>query len=341
MQYETGLYFGLPEEAYHALPCLSASGVKNLLISRMDFWARSWMNPLREQVDSEAFKIGKAYHKRILEGRAAFESCYCGQFNPSDYPCALSTNDEIKAELRRRGLQVSGNKAELKARLVASDPSVEFLDDVYQQWRETVLDGREELDEQLISRIEVAAAMIEKHPELSKCFQGGYPEVSVVWVQDGITFKSRFDYLKIRAISDLKTFANMMNKPVEAAIYHAMAGEKYHIQAAMYDNAVKQAVKFAREGRVFGHVDPAWIKRFAQSKEHDFYFVFQQKGIAPVARGFKFPKGLMFGCGQQAIEDASRVFLDCIRTFGTDPWVDTTPIGEFDDGRFPIWATEL
>ena len=33
-----GFYFDLPEDDYHAIPALSASGIKNLLISNPDFW---------------------------------------------------------------------------------------------------------------------------------------------------------------------------------------------------------------------------------------------------------------------------------------------------------------
>ena len=45
-------------------------------------------------------------------------------------------------------------------------------------------------------RIEIAAAMIEHHPELRHCFIGGYAEVTVIWFEDGLWFKARFDYLK-------------------------------------------------------------------------------------------------------------------------------------------------
>lgn len=39
-----GIYFGLAEEVYFALPRLSASGIQNLAVSPADFWAASWLN---------------------------------------------------------------------------------------------------------------------------------------------------------------------------------------------------------------------------------------------------------------------------------------------------------
>lgn len=337
-----GLYFGLDEEIYHGLPYLSASGIKNILVSPMNFWAWSWMNPLKPERDSEAMTIGKAYHKRILEGIEAFKDSYIADFDASDYPNALKTSTEIQSVLRSRGLPVSGNKTELMTRLKHSDPTASFFDEIYEEWATKQAAGKAILSSEMMDRIEIAAAMIERHPDLSKCFTGGYPEVTVIWQESGIFFKSRFDYLKPRAIIDLKTFENMMGKPVDKAIYYAMASQKYHIQAAFYmGHAAPKAVEFARAGKVFGFATKDFINRLAKTDEHDFYFVFQQKGIAPVARGKKFPRNIMYGCGMQAIEDAISKYRQCLSVYGADPWIDPTPIDEFDDSSFPIFATEL
>lgn len=337
-----GLYFGLDDSVYHSLPYLSASGIKNILVSPMNFWAWSWMNPLKPESDSEAMKIGKAYHKRILEGFEAFRDSYIQEFDGSQYPEALKTSTEIQAVLRARGLPVSGNKAEITRRLKESDPTAQIFDEIYDNWLNNEADGKDIVSREIMDRIEIAAAMIEKHPDLSKCFTGGYPEVTVIWQENGIFFKSRFDYLKPRAIIDLKTFENMMGKPVDKAIYYAMASQKYHIQAAFYMGyAAPKAVEFARAGKVYGFATKDFLAKLSQTESHDFYFVFQQKGIAPVARGKKFPRNLMYGCGMQAIEDAISKYKQCLSTYGTAPWVDPTPIDEFEDESFPIFATEL
>lgn len=67
----------MPHKEYLALPRLSASGIKKLIISAQDFWHWSWLNPDPEpETKSEALNLGTAYHKYCLEGKAAFDKSY-------------------------------------------------------------------------------------------------------------------------------------------------------------------------------------------------------------------------------------------------------------------------
>ena len=364
--YAEGIYFGMPEDEYHALPMLSASGIKNILISPTDFYYRSWLNHDRNEdmEDTQAMVIGRAYHKRILEGKEIFDRLYCPSFEaPSD---CLVTIDDMKSALSDRGH--SGKSTWKKADWILACrtymPDVKILE-IEKQIYDAQTNGRIQLSPELISRIELAAAMIEKHPQLSKCFSGGYAEVTVIWQDDGIWFKARFDYLKPRAISDLKTFSNMQNKPVDLALYGAMGNMKYHIQAAHYLNAGDKAIQFAKrsiasnntgEGRfVFAYTSIGnglvsytaaphlgdFCAKLANTEQHDFFFVFQQKGIAPLARGKKFERGSMYACGQASIEMSVRLFKKYYAIYGEDIWVDEQDITSFDDALFPPWSTEI
>lgn len=337
-----GVFFNLSDEAYHAIPALSATGVKNLLVSQMDFWARCrWLNPLyEEEVDSEARMIGKAYHKRILEGKAAFDACYAPKFAaPAD---CLETIDDIKAALAQAGIEAKGkrNKAELIEFARDNLPHALIYEVEERKYQEEHA-GKTFLSQKLLDKIEIAAAMIEKHPHLSKCFTGGYPEVSVIWEEDGIRMKARFDYLKPKAIIDLKTFANQMNKPIDRAIYGAMASGKYYVQAAFYLNAVSKAQELIKGSGDLAATPKAWLNEFLTCEEHGFYLIFQQKGVAPLARGKKFPRGMVYGAGIAAIEDAKRIYRECLAKFGSDPWLDLSPIEDFRDDEFPAYTTEI
>ena len=42
-----GIYFGMPQEVYFAIPRLSASGIQDIMVSPATFWARSWLSPKR------------------------------------------------------------------------------------------------------------------------------------------------------------------------------------------------------------------------------------------------------------------------------------------------------
>lgn len=337
-----GLYFGLDDEIYHSLPYLSASGIKNLLVSPMNYWVWSHMNPMKPERETDAMELGKAYHKRILEGREAFYENYVESFDATTLDDIFFTNEQIAEELKRRGLPSSGRKQDLINRLRVYIPEARTYDEAYAEWQQGEGFGKIELPRLLLDRIEIAAAMIENDPELKKCFTGGYPEVTVIWEQDGIIFKSRLDYLKPRAIIDLKSYSNSLNKKPDSAIYYEMAQRKYHIQAAFYmDYAAPAAVRAIQEGRVYGCHDKEYLSRLSQTKAHDFYFVFQQTGYVPITRGKKFPRDMMYGCGMQAIEDGIKEYKRCLGLYGTSPWVDPQPIVELDDSLFPVFATEL
>jgi len=353
-----GLYFGMTDEQYHALPYLSATGIKNLMISPMDYWARSNMNPWKEEdeTESEAKTLGKAYHKRILEGLDAFNACYIKplELDPTnpEHRNALKGNSEMTAWLKDMGVKgYSGKKKEeLIAMIQEADPH-QAIYDVLESEYAKMHAGKIFLDPVMIRKIELSAKMIECHPHLRYYFIGGYPEVSVVWFDEElqVMFKARFDYLKVNAVNDLKTFANMMNKVIEKAVYGAMASGKYHIQGALYLRAVEEAKKLAAAGHI--HVlrsdatyDEEWMQAFIASPEHGFNFLFQQKGPAPVSVGAQFLRAdPMFDTGIASIHQGVMIYQECMRTFGDDgtPWVDMRDPIVLSWQQYPAYASDL
>jgi hypothetical protein len=184
MEFRPGLYIGMPEDAYHDIPALSSHGIKNLRASPLDFWVRSWLNPEREEIagdEDTIFKIlGAAYDTRITEGRDKFLACYAPKIDAKDYPDALETVADLKAALKTRDLPVSGNKPELIERLILDDPTVQIWDVIKESY-EDEHDGKIFLPEKSLRRIEISAAMIEKHPQLCKAFTGGVAQPVIMW----------------------------------------------------------------------------------------------------------------------------------------------------------------
>lgn len=343
-----GVYFGMPDETYHAIPLLSASGMKNLLVSPMDFWARSWMNPWREEdeQDSEAKTLGKAYHKRILEGPAAFDAAYAQPFTCTE-DGVLDGTKAMQAYLKDIGVKgYSGkNKDELTAMVLAADPMAKLLHVMEEDYKASH-PGKIFLPERHLRKIELAARMIELHPYLKYYFVGGQPEVTVIWhdADFDMLMKARFDYLKVNAINDLKTFANMMNKGIEKAVYGAMASGKYHVQAALYLRASDAMKPLMREGHVYGTdgIDPEWLAAVAAAPEHCFNFLFQQKGPAPVSIGAAFSRDdNMYHVGVSCVFDAVEKYKRCLQTFGTDPWVDMRDPIVLQAGQYPNYAMDI
>lgn len=324
---QPGIYFGMPDDAYHRIPCLSSTGIKNLQVSPMDFWARSWMNPFkdadRDEEDSDAKIIGKAYHKRILEGREAFYDTYATEFTCDDDD-VLRSGDDLKQACKDRELPVSGTKAVMTQRLLDYDPSLKIFDALQAEYAEDHV-GKVFLPERLIRRIELSAAMIENHPRLKFFFVGGMPEVTVIWddPEYGLRMKARFDYLKIAAINDLKTFANQMGRPIDYAIFNEVKYRQYGIQTFVYLRGAEAGKELARQGKVFGDVDPEWLQAYMDSPEHEFNFAFQQKGVAPVAKDAPLRKDYsMYREGETQVQHGITVFKHYASLYGADPWVD-------------------
>lgn len=349
-----GIYFGLKDDDYHAEPRLSASGIKNLLVSPMDFWARSWLNPNAKDDDDEpewAIK-GRAYHARICEGKDAFYSRYVPEFTaPAD---CLRTAEDLKAECRAMELKLGGNKDELIERLLGAGCRKPILDVLADEYREANK-GKSFLKPDWIYDIELAAACIEKHPTLSKCFTGGFPEVSILWTaevekNDGsgefidVPMKMRCDYLKPGAIVDLKSFANKMKKPLDRAVYYDMASHRYHIQTTIYYDGLQVARGLIADNCVHVLSGPipsdAWLEAVAKL-EKQFVFVYQQKGPAPVAAGYVLPSHLgLISVGRAQVREAQHQFHECLGHYGTAPWIMDRALQQISDTDIPQFATE-
>ena len=348
-----GLYFGLDESVYHRIPALSSTGLKNLLISAPDFYFNSELNPLREEdaedEDAKEWRVfGKASHTRILEGKEIFDSLYCVEFIAPEG--CLDTISDLKKALDDMGVpsQSKWKKADYIAAVLNANPNALIYDNEREKYyRET--GGRIQLTQKEMRRIEIAAAMIEHHPELKHCFTGGHPEVTVIW-RATVTidnkpvilwFKARLDYLKPQAIVDLKTFTNMRNKPIDQALHDVVENMKYHIQTAFYLLAGQAAIVFAKRGMVAVYTKrcaptAGFLQALLESNGHQFVNVFQKKGGAPLARGKYFsPKLKKLEEARDYIDHAIKLFCKYYAQFGNELWVDDSSITEFVDDEFP------
>ena len=350
---EPGIYFGLPEEEYHAAFALSASGIKHMKMSTLDFWMRSPLNPEppdESMTDSFAKTLGSAYHKRIVEGRALFDTLYAPEIDKDDYPNALYTVEDLKDALAKRDQKSKGKKADLIEQLLGADPSAQIWDVIAESYRDQH-DGKIFLPQKYMANIEIAAAMIERDPVLCKAFSGGQPEVSIFWnaeieLPDQSKFivpmKRRLDYLKGKAIVELKTFGNPNERPIDRAIATAFASRRYHIDAAVSHEACAQIAGLIKAERVFGQCVPELLEALAKNEDKTFLFVFRSTGLAPVGRGRVFPTSSnMFSIGEIEIRAAKEKFAACSKAFAEgEPWVDSAPITAFDDSEIPSYAAE-
>ena len=238
---EPQIIYDLPESEYHSVDATSASLIKKFLISPVDAFDSLYGE---RKEDTAAMIYGSAMHKLILEGRQAFESAYTKGFDKTEFPDALDTVKEIVSFMDGQGIKATAkNKTELIEECLSHFPDVQFLD------RLKAAHGRESAgktplsasDYNEISGVEWVNKLLPPN---------GKSEVSIFWDHpDWGPCKCRLDHLANNGndfkITDLKSFTNSRQKPVERAVEMDIFAFSYHLQAAFYTEAVKTHFDYA------------------------------------------------------------------------------------------------
>lgn len=348
---EPGIYFGLSFRDYLADPALSNSGIQNLRISPLTYWVNSPLNPDYEPEETKATETGKAFHSRILEGKEAFAAAYAPKLSKDDFPDALKSGDELKAKCAELMLPKSGTLAELSARIRAIDPHVQLWSEIEAAHLELHA-GKEFLSKGTLAQIELAASAIEANPATAELFSGGFPEVSIIWVDEatGVRMKARLDYLTLSCISDLKTFSNSLGKPLGLAVAHAMATYGYGLQAITYLDAVRNAKRMLaadpKAARFCGgwlgvpFDFDAWLAKFKAAPEPRFVFAFQETGGVPnVALRQMNRNTHYFDLMTDQYRFQIERYRECVERWGFGrPWVDPAEVELLEDQDFPLWV---
>jgi len=288
-----GIYFGMVDDAYHAIERLSTSGIQSLLVSPATFWASSWLNRDRQEKPRKARIVGRAYHSARLEPHL-FAAGYARGLDKADMPKGtLFTGNDMAAALEVMGLPKSGSVAEQAARLEAAGYSGTVW---HLELAQSIQDAgkRIRLDPVTFDEIVEDGKRLRASPAIAELLSGGAAEVSIFWTcpRTGIKMKARLDYLKERVWADLKTFENTRGKRLEQAIADAFRYNRYYTQAVSY----RDAVEAIRNGLVdiVGECEP-WQRELIEAIQLNpaplaCWYVFQEKGGVPniVGRRFKF-----------------------------------------------------
>lgn len=348
-----GLYFGLPEDEYHADPAFSSSGVKDMLVSPLTYWMRSPLNPDREDDQTDAKDTGKAFHARLLEGEEAFLARYAVAPDPDAYPDAIMDGAGLRQRCAELGLKKSGSNAELCERILDADPSA-ILWPVVKAEFEKGAEGKTIISPKTEYDIYNRARIVELHDSAKKAFAGGYPEVSFFWVdpETGIRMKSRADYLKARAIVDIKTFSNPFNMPIDQAVARAVGNYRYHLQAVIYSDGMEHVKElYRKKGQqiIHGTIPKGWLDAWAEPAPHAFVFVFIETGLVPNVRVREFRQtehraqqgataNLYWQSGWAGYRQAIEQYQACMKRYGPEtPWFEQEPMRPFVDEEMPQW----
>lgn len=307
-----GIYFGLDEDAYHADPSLGSSDVRRLRNVPYDWWWHSGNNPLRpsdgddktakQGVDhGDALTIGSAMHLFVLQGRETFERRFVCR--PHD---VRRLTDKTAARIAPAGEQI-------------------LWEDDYH-------------------RIMIAGSTLRSNPHLRGAFVDGAAEVSVFWTREFegrlIPKKARFDFLKPRAIADLKSIRNSRKIEFVEACRRAIGERRYDMQAAHYLEGRARLRSLIRDGAVYGEHDSSLIERISAVRDWAFVLVFFQADDAPLSWGcILSPNNPLVETARAHIRQALSNYVMCAEEFGFDqPWLIASSLQELSDGDLPPWA---
>lgn len=353
-EHEPGIYFGLDADEYHADPALSATGCKALAVGPSNYWRQSNMNPDKEPEEvTPAKELGTAFHKRLLEGRDAFHADYACRLATDDYPDALDGMDALReygVELGVKGRSID----QLCARILEKDPAAELWPVIHRQHAEAN-HGKIMLSANIMRRIEQTASIVGANKDASRALSGGYPEVSLFWIDDesGVRMKARLDYLKLQVVPDLKTFANVRNKPIDKAVVDVIMSNS--VQPVVYCDGIEAIKGMLRRDdcKVDGEPDPSFIAALRDSEPHSFVFVCVESCDYPAIRVRQYTRFVYDPYGNQTTEEtlywqiarrrfraAINTYSACMTAYGPNkPWLDEGPMTVLQDADFPLYAT--
>lgn len=350
MPLEYGIHFNVAEEIYFAEPCLSTSALKELIVSRKDFWDNSWMNPdrpVREQKNHLDF--GKAVHSYILEPDTI------SKYAPSFIPPAgcLKTVDDLKKFLDAKGEKYKSStpKPELIQLAYQADPDAPVYEALEKKYYE-VNAGKQFLPAEDYEKLGVMKKLIQGEKEFLEIFQDSVPEVTLIFQCPitGIKMKARLDALALH-IADLKTFSKKSKQPINEIVKAAFRYERYDIQFFIYDLArtiVFENIKAGRYG-IFGEHNPEWLQYIMENYNDNFYFGFIESSrpynvrVLDVERWRKLDEehNLLYMKAEGDYEDGVRDFVYCMETFGPNkPWRDEDIVLTMGDKDLPLHFLE-
>lgn len=367
---QPGIYFGMPDEIYHAIPAFSSHGIKDLAESSMVYWERCrWLNPdWEEQEEKDHLTLGKAYECRILEGKEAFDARFASAPDRRDYPNALVTGDDIKEKLRELGITPRGaSKTGWMAQLREFDPDAQLWDEIKNAYFEEN-EGKLFISAASARSVEIANRIVQLSEDQAAVVNQGHAQVSLFWTckKTGVPMKCRVDKLLVRAIIDMKTIGNISGS-FEVWIPRTIANYRYNLQPSVYFEGVDAVRQLVREHgasviRSYDHIQEiigpgeidaaaqevehaervAWAMKWASNRAPDEWLWLFVRTSPPITRLVHYPRG---GTTKMVTDDIvsrmKRRFREMNETFGTDPWLDLAPRIDLADEDIPRWSTEI
>ncbi len=266
----------MPNEVYHKHPALSNSGLKTLLDCPAKYYYK-YLSGEYEYKERPSFKIGKAAHMYLLEGRKKFEQVYW--HNPY---CELN-KDELVCLIKEK----YGYDDSIKKFLVKNLMEI-LLEQENIQEKEIHL-NKSELNQVVCM---TKAALKDKKTK-NALSQKGESELSLFWQdkETGVWLKCRPDFMPYdcKDVPDYKTAESVRPE----TFFASFIKYGYHIQAAMYRLGIKAVTGLEVE---------------------NFFFLAQEKEAPYISQIYNPSTQDLITWGEKAIYGAIEKYLECKNT---------------------------
>lgn len=302
---------------YHAIQALSHSGMKDLAVSPLRYWAK-WIDPNRQPCEpTPEMKFGTALHCLVLEGEGAFHSQYARMIDEEDYPDCLVTMDDLRGWLKDKGQTPKGTrKADLIQQVRAVDPYVQIWDELCAE-HESATSGKMLCLKEDWDRLWGAAEALKREPKLREILSDGEPEVALFAndPETGIPLKAKLDWLSQNCILDLKTFSQKRGKSIDESVADAIFYEGYYRQAFFY-STLHQLVTGATKPLKF-------VMAFVESvPPHEVRI----KQLRPTRGLGDSSMNLYWQRAKVEVRNLSSLWARCMEEFSERPWRSEQPI---------------
>lgn len=224
----------MPTEEYLALPGLSNSGMKDLIVSPLRYWY-NFINPDRlPREETPELRLGSALHCAVLEP-ADFDKRYTRVPCEDDWPEALRTDDDLKTWLKDHGIKPTGKlKADRISQVLSSGYEHPPIVDIEVENAIRRGAGKTPLKAEEWLRVAGMAQALRDEPNINKLLDRGKSEQVFRRELDGVPLKGCLDWVDDRLILDLKTFSQKRGEDIDRTITQAIWYEGYYRQMAFY-----------------------------------------------------------------------------------------------------------
>lgn len=364
-----GIWLDLPHEVHVADPALGSTDLKAILLNAVA-WHGANRNPVWRAILAEMQSKGQRI--KALTGQA-FGSCVhtialepdkfdLRYFVPPERPPGLpDTKEQIAAALMERNITPPRKSAlRIEFEAMARMFKVPLADDWDDEVR-LMAGERQIIPEAWRRSLELTKRVIDRHSEARKFMSRGRGEVSIFYTDEhGHRYKGRFDYLRVRTVSDIKTYENRQGN--DAVETFAMARDKflYAMQAVNYmdirTNILPDLVAKRRIWRGTpittddGHIealpptadDLKFLDEVAAFTTPTWWWIAVSTLCIPEVDTIRFrPELMAYSSARVQVDQAKMVYREMRERFGdddTEMWISDRGLIDFADHSFSTRA---